>query len=86
MSEHNPISGPISSIHQWVDMTDRVARQGRGDGRAARTCKPALGYSFAAGTTDGPGEFDFKQVKFNVVIQYTTSYMYVGENTLLELI
>lgn len=22
---------------------------------------PAMGYSFAAGTTDGPGEFDFKQ-------------------------
>ena len=25
------------------------------------TCKPALGYSFAAGTTDGPGAFDFTQ-------------------------
>lgn len=24
-------------------------------------CRPAMGYSFAAGTTDGPGEFDFKQ-------------------------
>ena len=28
-----------------------------------KTCKPALGYSFAAGTTDGPGAFDFKQGK-----------------------
>lgn len=25
------------------------------------TCKPAMGYSFAAGTTDGPGAFNFKQ-------------------------
>jgi len=24
-------------------------------------CIPAMGYSFAAGTTDGPGAFDFKQ-------------------------
>lgn len=24
-------------------------------------CKPALGYAFAAGTTDGPGAFDFTQ-------------------------
>lgn len=28
-----------------------------------RTCKPALGHSFAAGTTDGGGEFDFTQGK-----------------------
>jgi neutral ceramidase len=24
-------------------------------------CKAALGYSFAGGTTDGPGAFDFNQ-------------------------
>lgn len=24
-------------------------------------CSPAMGYSFAAGTTDGPGAFDFSQ-------------------------
>jgi len=29
--------------------------------RTERTCQPALGYSFAAGTIDGPGEFDFTQ-------------------------
>lgn len=28
---------------------------------ATTTCKSALGYSFAAGTTDGPGAFDFYQ-------------------------
>lgn len=31
------------------------------DGRAAQTCPSALGYSFAAGTSDWPGAFDFKQ-------------------------
>ena len=29
--------------------------------RNETTCKAALGYAFAAGTTDGPGEFDFTQ-------------------------
>lgn len=28
---------------------------------AGRACKAAMGMSFAAGTTDGPGAFDFKQ-------------------------
>ena len=26
-----------------------------------KTCKPSMGFSFAAGTTDGPGAFDFTQ-------------------------
>ena len=43
-------------------MTNRVARYDGDGGVVQRTCQPALGYSFAAGTTDGPGEFDFKQV------------------------
>lgn len=31
------------------------------DGTEVQTCPAALGYSFAAGTTDGPGAFDFTQ-------------------------
>jgi neutral ceramidase len=31
------------------------------DGTAAKTCPAALGYSFAAGTSDWPGMFDFSQ-------------------------
>lgn len=31
------------------------------NGTTVRTCPAALGYSFAAGTTDGPGAFDFTQ-------------------------
>lgn len=26
-----------------------------------KTCPAAMGFAFAAGTTDGPGAFDFKQ-------------------------
>ena len=37
----------------------------------AHTCKPAMGYSFAAGTIDGPGEFTFTQGEF-----YCVYYMY----------
>jgi neutral ceramidase len=31
------------------------------DGTIQKTCGAAMGYSFAAGTTDGPGMFNFKQ-------------------------
>ena len=31
------------------------------DGKTGTTCPPAMGYSFAAGTTDGPGAFNFIQ-------------------------
>lgn len=33
--------------------------------RAGVACKPAMGMAFAAGTTDGPGAFDFKQSDTN---------------------
>ena len=35
------------------------------DGTTAQTCPAALGYSFAGGTTDGPGAFDFTQNENN---------------------
>lgn len=53
------LSGPVDFVHQHVDMSNvTVTRQ---DGTVVKTCKPAMGYSFAAGTIDGPGAFDFKQ-------------------------
>lgn len=33
--------------------------------RSGSTCKPAMGFAFAAGTTDGPGAFDFTQSDTN---------------------
>ena len=44
--------GTIDVRHTFVDMPEYVV-QATGN----RLCRPALGYSFAAGTTDGPGMF-----------------------------
>ncbi|XP_053665175.1 neutral ceramidase [Anopheles marshallii] len=58
------VTGPIGFVHQYIDMTtaetvhfDRATRTMA----RVRGCLPAMGYSFAAGTTDGPGAFDFQQ-------------------------
>ncbi|XP_077595165.1 neutral ceramidase [Stigmatopora nigra] len=53
------VTGSLHSAHQWVDMTDVVVRLNAT--HQARTCKPALGHSFAAGTTDGGGDLNFTQ-------------------------
>ncbi|PAA83889.1 hypothetical protein BOX15_Mlig016966g2 [Macrostomum lignano] len=48
----------VSYSHQYVDMSNQQLTV---NGRRVRTCPPAMGFSFAAGTTDGPGGFDFTQ-------------------------
>lgn len=48
------VSGPIGSVHQYVDMSSIVLQTNNGN---VSTCKPAMGYSFAAGTTDGKESF-----------------------------
>ncbi|XP_036192636.1 neutral ceramidase isoform X2 [Myotis myotis] len=53
------LTGPLTSAHQWVNMTDVTVSLN--STHTAKTCKPALGYSFAAGTIDGPGTFNFTQ-------------------------
>lgn len=53
------LDGPTGGIHQFVDMTNYPVYIN--DTYTAHTCKPAMGYSFAAGTIDGPGEFTFTQ-------------------------
>ena len=55
-----PITGPVvRSFHTFQNMTffDFTLP----NGTAAQTCAAALGHSFAAGTSDWPGTFDFKQ-------------------------
>lgn len=59
--DQTEISGPVRFIHQWIDMTNQEVPLP--DGTIVKTCPPAMGYSFAAGTTDGPGAFSFEQVK-----------------------
>ncbi|XP_051927648.1 neutral ceramidase isoform X2 [Hippocampus zosterae] len=53
------VTGFIHSAHQWVNMTDVAVYVN--DTHAVSTCKPALGHSFAAGTTDGGGDLNFTQ-------------------------
>ncbi|KAF6266801.1 neutral ceramidase [Scenedesmus sp. NREL 46B-D3] len=54
------VSGPIDFRHTYVNMSGVAVRASRWT-RAGVTCPPAMGFSFAAGTTDGPGAFDFIQ-------------------------
>ncbi|CAK8675531.1 unnamed protein product [Clavelina lepadiformis] len=53
------LRGPVQAVHQYIDMTNQTVKIN--STYAGHTCKPAMGFSFAAGTTDGPGAFDFKQ-------------------------
>jgi neutral ceramidase len=55
-----PVTDPtVKSFHSFQDMSSFTFPLS--DGKTARTCPAALGYSFAGGTTDGPGAFDFTQ-------------------------
>ena len=55
-----PIRGPVvKSLHAFHDYANFTFQHPNGS--LVSTCPAALGYSFAAGTTDGPGAFDFTQ-------------------------
>lgn len=53
------LTGAIDFRHSFVDMSK--VNVTLSSGRVVTTCDPAMGYSFAAGTTDGPGMFNFTQ-------------------------
>ncbi|KAJ4396694.1 hypothetical protein N0V93_000915 [Gnomoniopsis smithogilvyi] len=55
-----PVKGPwVKSFHTFHDMSNFSFVLSNGS--VVSTCPAALGYSFAAGTSDGPGVFDFTQ-------------------------
>lgn len=55
-----PIRGRwVKSFHTFHDMSNH--KFALPNGTEVTTCPAALGYSFAAGTSDGPGAFDFTQ-------------------------
>ncbi|PHH81706.1 hypothetical protein CDD82_149 [Ophiocordyceps australis] len=55
-----PVVGPtVKAFHFFHDM--RFWQFARPSGELVQTCPAALGYSFAAGTSDWPGPFDFTQ-------------------------
>ncbi|KAH7082594.1 neutral ceramidase precursor [Paraphoma chrysanthemicola] len=53
------ISGKVRSFHTFVDFSNYTFTLK--NGTTVRTCPAAMGNSFAAGTSDGPGAFDFVQ-------------------------
>ncbi|KAJ8721230.1 hypothetical protein PYW07_002005 [Mythimna separata] len=61
------MTGPLGIKHQYVKMPEEEVAPFDPVTETFNTstkvygCLPAMGYSFAAGTTDGPGAFDFKQ-------------------------
>ena len=63
------LSGPIDFRHTHLNMSDiTVGPKYTSTGQVGKTCKGALGYSFAAGTTDGPGDFSCKFLKTMEII------------------
>lgn len=57
------VKGKIDFRHTYVDFSNlevTVSKEG-GSTETVKTCPAAMGFAFAAGTTDGPGAFDFKQ-------------------------
>ncbi|KAG8735768.1 hypothetical protein FRC10_010164 [Ceratobasidium sp. 414] len=48
-----PVQGAVKSLHTYVDMSNYSFALT--NGTTVHTCPPAMGYSFAGGTTDGPG-------------------------------
>ncbi|XP_031639719.1 neutral ceramidase, partial [Contarinia nasturtii] len=58
------ITGHVKYVHQFIDMSTAQVQFFNLTKNASETvsgCSPAMGYSFAAGTTDGPGVMDFTQ-------------------------
>jgi len=59
-SESTPVVGStVRSFHYFQDM--QYYKFPLDNGTVVQTCPAALGYSFAAGTSDWPGAFDFTQ-------------------------
>ncbi|XP_060244339.1 neutral ceramidase isoform X1 [Meriones unguiculatus] len=58
-SASQEVTGPVLAAHQWVNMTDVSVLLN--DTYTVKTCKPALGYSFAAGTIDGVSGLNITQ-------------------------
>ncbi|CAL7938819.1 unnamed protein product [Xylocopa violacea] len=58
------VIGPLRVVHRYVNMAEQTAEYYNETTRRTEQvhgCEPAMGYSFAAGTIDGPGSFAFEQ-------------------------
>ena len=57
------LKGKVGYQHAYLDFSNlevSVPKVG-GANEVVKTCPAAMGFAFAAGTTDGPGAFDFTQ-------------------------
>lgn len=54
-------SSAVTSFHTFKDLSEYTFRDPFDPSREVSSCAAALGFSFAGGTTDGPGLFDFTQ-------------------------
>ncbi|KAF5353132.1 hypothetical protein D9758_008800 [Tetrapyrgos nigripes] len=55
----SPVNGAVRSVHIYMNMANHTFALS--NGTTVQTCPAAMGFSFAGGTTDGPGAFDFVQ-------------------------
>ncbi|WVY89985.1 hypothetical protein V8G54_035499 [Vigna mungo] len=56
------IKGNVDFRHAFIDFSQLEVNLSKvGVSEVVKTCPAAMGFAFAAGTTDGPGAFDFKQ-------------------------
>ncbi|CAB4284653.1 unnamed protein product [Prunus armeniaca] len=57
------LKGKVGSQHAYIDFSSLEVSLPKvgGANEVVKTCPAAMGFAFAAGTTDGPGAFDFKQ-------------------------
>ena len=63
------IEGGGDFRHAYIDFSQlEVTISDQGYSEVVKTCPAAMGFAFAAGTTDGPGAFDFQQGDDKVII------------------
>lgn len=62
-SASEKITGKVEYRHTFLDLSqlEVTIPSGGGGQKVVKTCPAAMGFAFAAGTSDGPGAFDFKQ-------------------------
>lgn len=77
------IKGKIDFRHAFLDFSQLVVTNSTG-GETGKTCPAAMGFAFAAGTTDGPGAFDFKQGDDKVISDYYTLWLMLTHNLWLS--
>ncbi|WOG89122.1 hypothetical protein DCAR_0208358 [Daucus carota subsp. sativus] len=62
-SASEQLKGKVDYRHAYLNFSNLEVTLHNQDGtnQVVKTCPAAMGFAFAAGTTDGPGAFDFKQ-------------------------